>query len=424
MSGTNKTLSPLTDDKLRAAFGAMQHPRDFRPFVPKDLAPLSLNTSRRVRTAEVMETDHIKTTHDLWGEMMAEPFKGITTDGTLRSTGREPAANGAPRAAMEKAAAKLIAELRPEIAAQLRFDSDAPEWRRWHNMPLQWDRDGIGLEEMNAPERAAMHGLIEASLSAPGYRHVLELMEVNRFSGDLVGRPAYLNEHCYSVGLFGTPGDEVWGWQIYGHHLSLNCRLIGDSYVLTPTFLAAEPTVVDQGQMAGINAFVDTEDAALVLLRSLDPELRRQAITLDSILNADVPEGRRHWADSLHLGGAFQDNRVIPTEGVCANAFSTADKARLMDVIETFFLLLPDGPRAARLEEIEAQLDNTWLCWMGGYDDWSPFYFRIQSPVLLAEFDHHQAVFLTNSEPARFHVHMLTRIPEGGDYGMDLLAQR
>lgn len=420
----SKTLSPLTDEKLKAAYGKMSHPRDFRPFVPVEKAPPALNSSRRARTEEVMATDLIRSTHDLWGSMMAAPFTGVTTDGTLRPVPRAAAPNGAPRDRMEAAAKALLDILRPDIAAQVTFAADAPEWRRWHNMPVQWERDGIGLEEMNEDERRAMHALMKASLSPAGYDHLVELMEVNRFSGELVGRPAYLNENCYSVGIFGTPGDDVWGWQIYGHHLCLACRLVGDTYVLSPTFLAAEPTVVDEGAMAGLNAFIENEEAALALIRGLAPEQRRKAITLDSILNADVPEGRRHWADSLHLGGAFQDNRVIPLEGVCAREFRAEDRARLMALFETFFILLPEGPKQARLSEIEGHLDDTWLCWMGGHDDWSPFYFRLQSPVVLAEFDHHQAVFLTNSEPARFHVHTLTRIPEGGDYGNDLLQKQ
>jgi hypothetical protein len=419
----SKTLNPITDEQLREAFGAMAHPRDFRPFVPAQKAPVSLNTSRRERTEEVMAAGLIPETHALWGQMMAQPFRGITTDGTLRPVPRALRPNGAPRAAMEAAAEGLLGVLRPEIAAGIRFSAGATEWRRWHNMPVQWLRDGIGLEEMNAEERAAMMALIRASLSPEGYQLLLELMEVNRFSGTLIGREKYLNEFCYSVGLFGTPGTQDWGWQLYGHHICVCCRLIGESYVLSPSFLAAEPSMVDVGPMAGINAFVTQEEAALALLRGLAPDLRARAVTLPSILNADLPPGRRHWADSLHLGGAFQDNRLIRPEGVPVAAFSQADRARLMTLFESFFRLLPEGPKAARLAEIRAHLDATWLCWMGGHDDWAPFYFRLHSPVVLAELDHHQAVFLTNSEPARFHVHTLTRTPEGGDYGMDLAAQ-
>jgi hypothetical protein len=39
----------------------------------------------------------------------------------------------------------------------------------------------------------------------------------------------------------------------------------------------------------------------------------------------------------------------------------------------------------------------------------------------MIEFDHHSGVFLTNPEPATFHVHTIVRTPNGNDYGMDLL---
>ena len=45
----------------------------------------------------------------------------------------------------------------------------------------------------------------------------------------------------------------------------------------------------------------------------------------------------------------------------------------------------------------------------------------VQSPVVLIEFDHHIGVFLTNPEPAKFHVHTIVRTPNGNDYGLDLL---
>jgi len=73
------------------------------------------------------------------------------------------------------------------------------------------------------------------------------------------------------------------------------------------------------------------------------------------------------------------------------------------------------------MEEIERHLAETRFCWIGGCDDASPFYYRIQSPVVLIEFDHHIGVFLTNAEPAKFHVHTIVRTPNGNDYGRDLL---
>jgi hypothetical protein len=51
----------------------------------------------------------------------------------------------------------------------------------------------------------------------------------------------------------------------------------------------------------------------------------------------------------------------------------------------------------------------------------SAFYYRIQSPVVMIEFDQHKGVVLNNPQPEKFHVHTIVRTPNGNDYGMDLL---
>ena len=55
--------------------------------------------------------------------------------------------------------------------------------------------------------------------------------------------------------------------------------------------------------------------------------------------------------------------------------------------------------------------------------DASPFYYRVHSPVVLIEFDHHPGVVFDNLEPSRNHIHTVIRTPNGGDYGADLLRQ-
>ena len=73
------------------------------------------------------------------------------------------------------------------------------------------------------------------------------------------------------------------------------------------------------------------------------------------------------------------------------------------------------------MRQIEQHIDATYFCWIGGYGDDDPFYYRIQSPVAMIEFDHHSGVFLTNTEPAKCHIHTVIRTPNGNDYGKDLL---
>jgi hypothetical protein len=73
-----------------------------------------------------------------------------------------------------------------------------------------------------------------------------------------------------------------------------------------------------------------------------------------------------------------------------------------------------------RMDEISPAVRDA-ICWIGETDGEHPFYYRIQSPVIMIEFDEHAGVFLSNEEPERFHIHTIVRTPNGNDYGMDLL---
>ena len=57
------------------------------------------------------------------------------------------------------------------------------------------------------------------------------------------------------------------------------------------------------------------------------------------------------------------------------------------------------------------------------FDDASPFYYRILSPVILVEFDHQSGIIYNNDTPSRDHIHTVVRTPNGNDYGKDLLRQ-
>lgn len=192
---------------------------------------------------------------------------------------------------------------------------------------------------------------------------------------------------------------------------------------LTPSFMGAEPSYADTGPYAGTSLFEDEEREGLALIRSLSPAQQARAIVAHSMVGGDLPPGRRHFADNLHLAGAFQDNRIIPYEGIAAAEFSSVQRRNLLDLIARYIAPLPAAPLAQRMAEIERHLAETRFCWIGGSDETSAFYYRVQSPVVLIEFDHHIGVFLTNAEPAKFHVHTIDRTPNGNDYGRDLLRR-
>jgi hypothetical protein len=163
--------------------------------------------------------------------------------------------------------------------------------------------------------------------------------------------------------------------------------------------------------------FEAREQVALELASSLTDEQRSHAVVYASVLDPAMPEGRVHPADERHVAGAFQDNRVIPYEGIRATALDDRQQAMLRSIVEDFHLLLTSPQREATLRDFDAQLGEMSFAWYGATDGSQPFYFRIQSPVIVAELDHHAGVWLTNTLPARFHVHTTLRLPNRNDYG-------
>jgi hypothetical protein len=330
----------------------------------------------------------------------------------------------APIAAIVETANRLRSLLSPEQLRLASFAVDAREWRGWQNTEMFVETSGLRLEEANDAVRDAVLSLMRASLSERGYEQSINAMRLNRFLGDLVSGPAVMNEWSFNFSFFGEPSlSEPWGWQCFGHHMCLNCFLLGDQMVLSPAFWGAEPTYADDGPYAGARLFEDEERQGLQFMRMLSPDQQKIAIVAHSIIGGDLPPGRRHFADNLHFGGAFQDNRIVPYEGLNAAAMSAEQRRALLDLVRLFLSVLPAGPLASRLLEAEQHLDGTHFCWIGGTSDDSPFYYRIQSPVVFLEFDHHAGVFLTNEEPAKFHAHVIIRTPNGNDYGFDLLRQ-
>jgi Protein of unknown function (DUF3500) len=119
--------------------------------------------------------------------------------------------------------------------------------------------------------------------------------------------------------------------------------------------------------------------------------------------------------------GAFHDNRIAPYQGVPGGEMTAAQRRILRSLIGTYVDWTAADQARVRMSEIDAHLDESWFSWYGGHDDEAPFYYRVHSPVILVEFDHHPGVVFDNEVPTRHHVHTVVRTPNGGDYGADLL---
>jgi fructose-1,6-bisphosphatase/inositol monophosphatase family enzyme len=355
---------------------------------------------------------------------LERPFLGATTDGVLRTGLRSLDAPRVSTRLITDSALAFLEALTAEQRERITFPMDATEWRTWINVHMNHFRHGVMLEDLAQPVRDLALGILRATLSARGFQQARSIMRVNELLAELTGDHDAFGEWPYFVSIFGTPGgDEPWGWQIDGHHLCLNTVVFDGRIVMTPTFMGAEPRRVRHGPLAGISLFDPEEALGLDLIRSFDRVQRDRAIIHPSIHPDDIPVHLQNLYDGRMVAGAFHDNLVAPYQGVAGGEMTDGQRRVLLSLAGTYVGWVGEGHAEVRMTEVAAHLDETWFSWYGGTGDESPFYYRVHSPVILIEFDHHPGVAFDNEVPTRHHVHTVVRTPNGGDYGADLLRQ-
>lgn len=411
--------------------------RDWTEFGLRSVAVMSA----RSRVTSVPEFQEL--IDDLMRQADAElavPVAGITVDGHVM-----PGLYGKPKrkvdtAQIRQAALAFMDSLDPADRKKLLFPLDSPEWRTWINVHMNFFRHGIVLDDLNGRQRESGLALIRATLSARGYAQLRDVMRLNELLAVVSGSTEEYGEWLYNLSIFGSPsGSQPWGWQLDGHHAVVNCIVAGDEICITPAFMGSEPCKVtpddatriqpgqfasrDIGRYAGIDIFGAEEQAGADLIRSLDGEQRERAIIYASIMPGTLPAHLEHWYNGRMQAGPFSDNLVLPYQGLRADAMTAQQRAQLLKAAGTYLDWARPDHAVTRLAEVRDRLDETWFTWFGGTGSDDPFYYRIQSPVVLIEFDHHPGVVFDNLEPTRHHIHTILRTPNGGDYGVDLLAR-
>jgi Protein of unknown function (DUF3500) len=346
---------------------------------------------------------------------LADPFKGVTTDGKVVPGLFPVRSTGVSTAPVRKAAEAFLATLTPEQRAKTMFSVEDPEWRKWMNQHF-YIRQGTGFNEMTEAQREAAFDLLRASLSAKGLKQTRDIMRLNHTLGELNNNDfQQYGEWLYWITVMGTPSDkEPWGWQLDGHHLIINYFVLGDQVVTTPTFMGSEPVTATSGKYKGTTVLQDEQGRGLALINALDEAQRKKAII-------EVSK-----TSNRNVGEAFRDNVVLDYAGIRAAEFTAKQKEQLLDLIGEYVRNMRDGHAKVKMEEVRRHLDETRFAWIGGTGADSVFYYRIHSPVILIEFDHQTPIALRHLErgkPTREHIHTVVRTPNGNDYGKDLLRQ-
>ena len=342
---------------------------------------------------------------------LAEEFKGITVEGNA-APGLFPIfRTGVSVQPIIDAARAFDACLTEEQRNAVNFEVDSTHWRSWNNTHRFLFRHGLLLDKLDGRQREAALNIIRTSLSASGYESARGVMKLNEHAREITGLPDEYGEWLYWISIFGQPSlTEPWGWQIDGHHLIINCFILGDQVVMTPDFRGSEPTFAKSGQYAGTRVFHEEESRGLQLMNALTPDQQKQAV-----IGETVP---RDVITAAHV-----DNIELEYAGIRYDALTGPQQQLLLKIIDGYVGRIRPGHAEIRMAEVKQHLSQTYFGWIGEREKSSPFYYRIYSPVILIEFDHLPGTIWDNSEPTRDHIHTIVRTPNGNDYGRDLLRQ-
>jgi hypothetical protein len=355
----------------------------------------------------------------------------------MTTTASETATGLARR--MTEAAAAWLDTLEPEqcVKASLNFD-DVDERTSWAYFPRL--TKGLPLLGMNARQQKLAHALLAGALSFPAYAKIvtvmaseslLNLMENGRLD-------AFRDPRRYFLAIFGSPGDERWGWRFEGHHVVLNFTLAGGEIVSpTPLFIGAQPAEVPHGHSMVLRPCAEEEDAARELLGSLDADRTRQTIISEIappdfvLMNSPVVPGTvlpgEIEAPPLLANIVAQAN-AMPREqrealrfqrahprGLLASAMDAAQRKLLSELIDVYVDRLPEALAGIERERIErAGIEGVHFAWAGDTERRRPHYYRVQGPTFLVEYD--------NTQNDVNHIHSVWRDPDR-DFGGDLLRQ-
>jgi len=342
----------------------------------------------------------------------AEPFKGITADGNVIPGLFSIQKTGVSTQSIREAAEAFLGSLNPEQRAKTLFSVDTDQWRKWSNIHPTLMRHGTPLFEMTDAQRDCAFALLRESLSNEGFEEALNIMHLNETVIEMTARLSEYGEDLYWLSIMGAPSaTEPWGWQWDGHHLIINYLVLGDQVVVTPTFMGAEPVHATIGKYAGLRAFKPDEDRGLALARTLSEAQRAKTVIAPETSGEDFTT-------------AFRDNLVLDYSGIRYDELSNTQHDLLLGLVEYHVGRMRAGHAQLKIEEVKQSLKETYFCWMGGMDDDSTFYYRVQSPVIIVEFDHQRGIaFREHTKPYKDHIHVIVRTPNGNDYGKDLLRQ-
>ncbi|MEO6086841.1 MAG: DUF3500 domain-containing protein [Umezawaea sp.] len=299
---------------------------------------------------------------------------------------------------LTEAARSLVRSLdERQRSTALRPITDDDLRHRWAYTP--GPRAGVVVGELGRTQRKAVHHLLASVLSPHAYAQTATIMALEDVLDHREGGNRNRHRGDYWFVLFGTPGDDPWGWRLEGHHVSVNVVVVDGRVSATPFFLGAEPAHTTYNGLTVLRPLALEEELPRQLLDRMGAEHRLTAVVSkrapDDLLTRNEPR----------LGS------VLEPVGVALSSLDGEARDLLTGLVRYYLDRLRPDLATAEFDRLE--LDRVHFAWEGSEKRGAGHYYRVQTPELLIEYD--------NTQGGANHAHSVWR-RRSGDFGDDLLA--
>lgn len=288
------------------------------------------------------------------------------------------------------------------------YPFDADERYNFHFFPIE-NRKGVSFNELNSLQKQAAKNLIKTCLSEEATRKVDEIMGLENVLKEIENRKPedhFRDPGKYNLTIFGLPGNNtIWGWRFEGHHICFNFSASDKKLVSgTPGFFGANPAIVRSGPKKGLQVLKEETDLAFALLHSLTQEQLKTAI-IDTTAPGDI------------ITFINRKAMIERPSGVLYSELTPRQQEQMLQLVNVYVHRYTKLFADEMLKEIQqAGLNNLRFAWAGFTkpDAGKPYYYRIQGPTIIIEYD--------NSQNNANHVHSVLRDLKN-DFGGDLLLE-
>ncbi|WNV83636.1 DUF3500 domain-containing protein [Umezawaea sp. Da 62-37] len=282
-------------------------------------------------------------------------------------------------------------------AAALRPITDDDLRHRWAYTP--GPRPGVVYGDLARSQRKAVFRLLAEVLSPHAHAQVATIMALEDVLDHREGGDRDRHQGDYWFVVFGTPGDDAWGWRFEGHHISLSVVVVDGRVSATPFFLGANPARTTYAGHSVVRPLRLEEELPRLLLDRMGAANRLVAVVSD------------HAPEDLRTRNAPRLGPTLEPVGIALTSLDGEARGLFTDVVRYYLDRL--RPDLAEAEFARLDLERVHFAWEGSERPGDGHYYRIQAPELLIEYD--------NTANDANHVHAVWR-RRSGDFGDDLLA--